>query len=179
MPPSIASMAQRPQVPEMMTQTMDVPTQAPGMFGRFKAPVMQQHTTEIPTGHTVTGGPQTMDVQQNPENPMAGIGGMGQMMPPPGAAVERMPRPSPFKSLDYPPKQSFAGQGYTVSDAGEFVRPKNPYEGERLRQNFEEKLKLPVGESRYAGDNLANPIPLQQGAADQFTQYEYVPKANF
>ena len=179
MPPSIASMAQRPQVPEMMTQTMDVPTQAPGMFGRFKAPVMQQHTTEIPTGHTVTGGPQTMDVQQNPENPMAGIGGMGQMMPPPGAAVERMPRPSPFKSLDYPPRQSFAGQGYTVSDAGEFVRPKNPYEGERLRQNFEEKLKLPVGESRYAGDNLANPIPLQQGAADQFTQYEYVPKANF
>ena len=72
MPPSVASMSQRPQVPEMMTQTMDVPTQAPGMFGRFKAPVIQQHTTQIPTGNMVMGGPQTMNVQENPQSPWYG-----------------------------------------------------------------------------------------------------------
>ena len=178
MPPAIASMAQRPQVPEMMTQTMDVPTQAPGMFGRFKAPVMQEHTTQIPTGHTVTGGPQTMNVQQNPENPMAGIGGMGQMMPAPGATVERMPRPSPFDS-NYPPSRSFAGQGYTVNNAGNFVRPKNPYSDEvgiqnRLNaQGFESDLRLPVGENRMAGDQTVNNKFAQMGAADQFTQLGY------
>ena len=182
MPPAIASMAQRPQVPEMMTQTMDVPTQAPGMFGRFKAPVMQQHTTEIPTGHTVTGGPQTMDVQQNPENPMAGIGGMGQMMPAPGAAVERMPRPSPFPENRRPPSASFAGQGYTVNDAGNFVRPKNPFrnalgtQGRLREQDFEQDFRDPVGSNPYAGVMMgegANTKIAQSGAADQFTQLGY------
>ena len=187
MPPSVASMSQRPQVPEMMTQTMDVPTQAPGIFGRFKAPVMQQHTTQIPTGHTVTGGPQTMNVQQNPENPMAGIGagypnaneaGLGgQMMPPPGAAIERMPRPSPF---DYgAPDTSFAGQGYTVNDAGNWVRPKNPYRntvgtrGALAAQSFEDDLRKPVGNPDDFPYFSSNSQVAQMGAADQFTGLGY------
>ena len=170
MPPSIASMAQRPQVPEMMTQTMDVPTQAPGMFGRFKAPVMQQHTTEIPTGHTVTGGPATMNVQQNPENPMAGVGNMGQMMPAPGAAVERMPRPSAFR-FDSIPKESLAGQGYTVNEAGEYQRPKNTYEGKGFRQMFEDRLARPLGAlSVNVGSGLVNTAEQAQ-AGDQFIGY--------
>ena len=170
MPPAIASMAQRPQVPEMMTQTMDVPTQAPGMFGRFKAPVMQQHTTEIPTGHTVTGGPATMNVQQNPENPMAGVGNMGQMMPAPGAAVERMPRPSAFR-FDSIPKESLAGQGYTVNEAGEYQRPKNTYEGKGFRQMFEDRLARPLGAlSVNVGSGLVNTAEQAQ-AGDQFIGY--------
>ena len=189
MPPSVASMAQRPQVAEMEAQTTQVPQQAPGMFGRFKAPVMTDQTTLVPTGDTVAGGPATMNVQQNPENPMAGIGmgvenahaaGLGgQMMLPPGATVERMPRPSPFNFPNQPPSRSFAGQGYTVNDAGEYVRPKNPYRNEvgtqnRLNyQDFESDLRLPVGQNRMAGDQTVNPGFAQQGATDQFTQLGY------
>ena len=95
MPPSIASLSQREQVPEM---------QPKGLFGRMK-----------PTGEMNTGPrpPSALDeqgqpvypvqnrlgegaVQQNPENPMDGLGGMGQMMKPPGAEVTRMPHPNPF-----------------------------------------------------------------------------------
>ncbi|MAN60639.1 MAG: hypothetical protein CMI60_01705 [Parvibaculum sp.] len=169
MPPAVASMAQRPQVPETMSQTMETP--APGMFGRFKQPVT--NTAQIPTGQMTTGGPATMNVQQNPENPMAGMGGMGQMMAAPGAAVERMPRPSPFASGDFTPNRSLAGQGYTVNDAGEFVRPENPYEGRQLRQDFEDRLKKPIGEDEYAGRRYGNTFTAQQGAADQFTELGY------
>jgi len=73
MPPSVASMAQRPQVPEM---------QPTGFFGRMK-----------PTGDTTTGGPQTMDVQENTRRPHEGILGVEAA---PGAEVTRIPRPGPY-----------------------------------------------------------------------------------
>jgi hypothetical protein len=174
MPPSIASLSQRPQIAEMQPQTTQVPQQAPGMFGRFKQPVMTDQTNLAPTGDNVTGGPATMNVQQNPENPMAGFGGVGQMMPSPGAEVTRMPHPSPFNSA-YPPSRSLAGQGYTVNDAGQFVRPPNPYSGAYGTQNrlnahdFETDLRKPVGEDRYAGNSRTNSAVAQMGAADQFT----------
>jgi len=175
MPEPIESMSQRPLVPEMTTQT----TPAPGMFGRFKQPV----TTQVPTGNMVMGGPQTMNVQQNAENPMAGFGaghegatpaGLGgQMMPAPGSEVTRMPRPSPFEHPTSPPSRSFAGQGYTVDDAGNFVRPPNPYSGKfglmTHAQNFETDLRKPVGEDRFAGNQRTNSAVAQMGAADQFT----------
>ncbi len=169
MPPSVASMAQRPQVPETVNQTME--SQAPGMFGRFKPPVQQ--SVQIPTGQMNMGGPQTFVPQQNAENPMAGMGGMGQMMSAPGAAVERMPRPSPFRNPKYAPNESFAGQGYTVDDAGEYVRPENPYQGRQARERFENKFKLPVGQDEYAGVTTANTANAQQGAADQFSPFNY------
>lgn len=174
MPPPVASMAQRPLVPEMTTQT----SPASGMFSRFRRPV----TTQVPTGNMVMGGPQTMNVQENPQNPMAGFGaghpdvgdtGLGgQMMSAPGAAVTREPRPSPF-ATHIPPPQSFAGQGYTVDEAGEFQRPKNPHSrGSPSFARFEEQLQKPVGEDEYAGNQRSNPKVIQQGAADQFTQFE-------
>ena len=137
MPPSIASLSQREQVPEM---------QPKGLFGRMK-----------PTGEMNTGPrpPSALDeqgqpvypvqnrlgegaVQQNPENPMDGFGGMGQMMKPPGAEVTRMPHPQPFGSgsgTDHyydgtptpAPTESLAGEGFTVDDAGNWVAPKNPH----------------------------------------------------
>lgn len=170
MPPSVASMSQRPLVPEMTTQT----TPAPGMFGRFKQPV----TTQVPTGDMVMGGSQTMNVQENPQSPMAGFGqgagystagGIESMGAPPGRAVERMPHPSPFNFADSVPNRSLAGQGYTVTDAGEYQRPKNPYEGKRLREQFEERLAAPLGAEGYAGRNHLN-TAAQAQAGDQFNR---------
>lgn len=93
MPPAIASMAQRPQVPEFMEQTMEIPTRAPGIFGRFKQPVMRTRTEDIPTGRTVMGGPQTFVPQENPQMPHQSILEQEQ---PAGAKVTRMPRPGPY-----------------------------------------------------------------------------------
>ena len=174
MPPSVASMSQRPLVPEMTTQT----SPAPGIFSRFRQPV----STQVPTGDMVMGGPQTMNVQENPQNPMAGFGaghpdasasGLGgQMMSAPGAAVERMPRPAPF-ATHIPPPQSFAGQGYTLDEAGELQRPANPHSrGSPSFARFEQQLQKPVGEDEYAGRQRANPKFKQTGAADQFTEFE-------
>jgi hypothetical protein len=170
MPPSVASMAQRPLVPEMTTQT----SPAPGMFGRFKQPV----TTQVPTGNTVMGGPQTMNVQENPQSPMAGFGegagfsthgGIESMGAPPGRAVERMPHPSPFNFADSVPNRSLAGQGYTVDHAGEFQRPKNPYEGRMNIERFEERLGAPLGVEHHAGRNHLN-TAAQAQAGDQFNR---------
>ena len=98
MPPSVASMAQRPQVPEFMEQTMQVPTRAPGMFGRFKPPVMRTRTEDIPTGQLAMGGPQTFVPQENPQMPFQSI---LEEQQPAGAQVTRMPRPGPYpESLD-------------------------------------------------------------------------------
>ena len=105
----------------------------------------------------------------HPDVGATGLG--GQMMSPPGAAVERMPRPSPFDG--YAPSESFAGQGYTVSDAGEFVPPENPFESKRYRRQFQEQLDKPVGQDAYAGDHEANSQVAQMGARDQFTQFGY------
>ena len=170
MPPSVASMAQRPLVPEMTTQT----SPAPGIFGRFKQPV----TTQVPTGNMVMGGPQTMNVQENPQSPMAGFGaghpnvstpgGIESMGATPGSAVERMPHPSPFNIPGLPPKMSLAGQGYTVDDAGEYVRPENPYQSKEVRERFEDKLAQPLGRT-IAGIRDAN-TPNQQQAGDQFNR---------
>lgn len=107
MPPSVASMAQREQIPETMTQTMQ--SQAPGMFGRFKQPVRQ--TAQIPTGQMSLGErpPSRLDsggqpvypvqnrlregaVQGNLPHPMGG----SNIGPAPGAQVTRMPRPGPY-----------------------------------------------------------------------------------
>ncbi len=180
MPPSVASMAQRPQIAEMQPQTTQVPQQAPGMFGRFKQPVMTDQTNLAPTGDNVTGGPATMNVQQNAENPMEGLGGMGQMMAAPGAQVTRMPRPQPFGSgmgTDVyfnggkvpAPTQSLAGEGYTVDDAGDWVKPPNPYESSANRQRWARDSKLPVGNYNSEGDYRINTRTAQMGAADQFT----------
>ena len=76
MPAPVASMAQRPQVPEM---------QPTGFFGRMK-----------PTGDMTTGWPQTMNVQQNPAHPLGNMMGAG---PAPGAEVTRMPRPGPYPGV--------------------------------------------------------------------------------
>jgi hypothetical protein len=170
MPPSVASMAQRPLVPEMTTQT----SPAPGIFGRFKQPV----TTQVPTGNMVMGGPQTMNVQENPQSPMAGFGaghpnvstpgGIESMGATPGSAVERMPHPSPFNIPGLPPKMSLAGQGYTVDDAGNYVRPRNPYQSDEVRERFERKLDRPLGGTN-AGISDAN-TPNQQQAGDQFNR---------
>ena len=170
MPPSVASMAQRPLVPEMTTQT----SPAPGIFGRFKQPV----TTQVPTGNMVMGGPQTMNVQENPQSPMAGFGaghpnvstpgGIESMGATPGRAVERMPHPSPFNLPTLPPKMSLAGQGYTVDDAGNYVRPRNPYQSDEVRERFERKLDRPLGGTN-AGVSDAN-TPNQQQAGDQFNR---------
>ena len=108
MPDPISSMSQRPQTPERS-----------GFFNR-------------PTGTNVTGGPQTMNVQQNAKNPMAGVGGMGQMMPPPGAQVTRMPRPSPFPVNEADQhamgefqerNPSFSGRGFEEGNTGAFGGP--------------------------------------------------------
>ena len=93
MPPAIASMAQRPQVPQFMEQTMEIPTRAPGIFGRFKKPVMRRRTEDIPTGQLGLGGPQTMNVQENPQMPFQSL--LEQQLPA-GAQVTRMPRPGPY-----------------------------------------------------------------------------------
>lgn len=171
MPPSVASMAQRPLVPEMTTQT----SPAPGMFGRFKQPV----TTQVPTGNMVMGGPQTMNVQENPQSPMAGFGaghpnvstpgGIASMGAPPGRAVERMPHPSPFNFEGSVPNRSLAGQGYTVDHAGEYQRPKNPYEERHNIERFEERLAAPLGAEGYAGRNHLN-TAAQAQAGDQFNR---------
>tara|TARA_R100001440_G_scaffold9760_1_gene18168 strand:+ start:2965 stop:3849 length:885 start_codon:yes stop_codon:yes gene_type:complete len=99
MPESIASMAQRPQVPEFMEQTMKIPTRAPGMFGRFKPPVMRTRMEDIPTGQLALGGPQTMNVQENPQLPFQSP--LEQQLPA-GAKVTRMPRPGPYAEDDDP-----------------------------------------------------------------------------
>jgi len=154
MPESVASMAQRPQVPEMQR----------GFFGRMK-----------PTGQMNLGGPQTMDVQENAQNPMAGFGtghpdalatGMGQMMTPPGAAVERMPHPSPFPKNQVP-FASFAGQGYRVDNAGEFYPPSRRL-GEDFINLHEDK---PVGTegNRVVGKPGHNTPEMAQ-AGDQFNR---------
>ena len=99
MPPAIASMAQRPQQPEMMTQQMEVQQQQPGFFGRFKQPTTEMRTTQVPTGANVVGrrpgyfanvnaGP----IQTNSPHPLGAIAAD----PAPGAQVTRMPRPGPF-----------------------------------------------------------------------------------
>ena len=116
MPPAVASMAQRPQVPETMNQTMQTP--APGMFGRFKQPVT--NTAQIPTGQMSLGErppapPQPQPqangmppmppmpsygegpVQPNAPHPMGGPLSVGQA---PGAQVTRMPRPGPYDEDD-------------------------------------------------------------------------------
>lgn len=186
-PPSISSMAQRPQIPETMMQTMQ--TQAPGMFGRFKQPVTR--TAQIPTGQMSLGGPRTMNVQQNAQNPLEGFGagvqnalssGMGEMMSPPGAEVTRMPHPSPFGDgygrdyggNEFMPGTSFAVQGYQNVN-GELVPPPHPYEGARgwhshqNRLRYDEKMSKPVGdESKYAG-TMDNTQQMAQ-AGDQFNR---------
>ena len=197
MPPSIASMAQREQIPETMTQTTQTP--APGMFGRFKQPVTD--TAEIPTGQMTLGQrpPSALDeqgqpvypvqnrlgegaVQQNPENPMDGFGGMGQMMKPPGAEVTRMPHPQPFGSgsgTDHyydgtptpAPTDSLAGEGFTVDDAGNWVAPKNPHNNWNTSgaKRWERDSQRPVGNHSSEGDHRVNSRVSQMGAADQFT----------
>ena len=161
LPPSVASMAQRPQVPEM---------QGGGFFRRPR-----------PTGQTVLGGPTTMNVQPNAPNPMAGFGtgmdnamsgGMGEMMPPPGAQIERMPHPSPFHGSTLGP--SFARQGYR-NVGGELVPPTNPYKGTpglnayRFYNDWNTKMGQPVGdESSYAGEISSNQSQAQAG--DQFNR---------
>ena len=88
---------------------------------------------------------------------------------PPGRAVERMPHPSPFSYEGRVPSKSLAGQGYTVDDAGEYVRPENPYEERGNRERFEEKLAQPLGVERFAGFNRLN-TPEQAQAGDQFNR---------
>lgn len=93
MPPAIASMAQRPQQPEMMTQQMEVQQQQPGFFGRFRQPTTTMQTTQIPTGANVVGeraGP----VQTNSPHPPGAL----VAKRPAGAQVTRMPRPGPYGS---------------------------------------------------------------------------------
>jgi len=158
MPDPIASMAQRPQVPEMRQ----------GFFGRMK-----------PTGQMNMGGPQTFVPQQNPENPMAGFGegmegatgaGIGEMMTPPGAAVERMPHPSPFPDNQVPPK-SFAGQGYSVNNSGELTKPyQSMYNDDYKYINTYDHVPLgqePQG--AIVGDSSANTVADAQ-AGDQFNR---------
>ena len=92
MPPAVASMAQRPQVPETKPHTVTYPAQ--GLFSRLRG--RQSQTYPRRTGHTVSGGPTTMDVQENPPHPMGEQFGAG---PAPGAQVERMPPPDPYSAF--------------------------------------------------------------------------------
>lgn len=146
MPDPIASMAQRPQEPEMMNQTMQTP--APGMFGRFKQPVT--NTAQIPTGQmTATGGPATMNVQQNAPHPMGGGFSIGQA---PGAQVTRAPRPGPFASTSGDPmghqgppfQTSLSGQGYYTNEEGQAVTD-NVYDRKNQRRLGNDDFDLPVG----------------------------------
>ena len=91
MPPSIASLSQRPQTPER--------------GGFFNRPTGEMTTgPRPPASQPMPPGMPPMPpgmagegpVQQSQENPMDGFGGVGQMMQPPGAQVTRTPRPSPF-----------------------------------------------------------------------------------
>lgn len=87
MPPSVASMAQRPQVPEM---------QPTGFFGRMK-PTGDMTVGQRPPVSQLPGMPPAPlsegPVQQNPPHPMGDMMGVGAA---PGAEVTRMPRPGPY-----------------------------------------------------------------------------------
>ena len=169
MPGPIASMSQREQIPETMTQTME--SQAPGMMGRFKQPVQQ--TAQIPTGQNSLGQrPATIqpngDLVNPPPPPMPGMPSGGgpvqenqsqlgsyfeQQNNAPGAQVNVAPRPGPFAPSDDDPmghsdsyQQSLSGQGYYVNDAGQDVTDHDlatstTQEGRRFRND-------PVGQSR-------------------------------
>tara|TARA_R100000951_G_scaffold103058_1_gene95483 strand:- start:35 stop:484 length:450 start_codon:yes stop_codon:yes gene_type:complete len=129
----------------------------PGMFGRFR------QEDPVPTGGTALGGPTTMNIQQNPDHPMGPQFGVGAA---PGAQVQRMPHPSPF--VGTVPSASHAGQGYTVNDAGEFVRPENPHQTKSTSEDFERRLNLPIGAPGSGGGD-ANSVAQSQ-AGDQFSR---------
>ena len=113
MPDPIASMAQRRQVPETMTQTTQTP--APGMFGRFKQP--ETNRAEIPTGQMSLGqrppAPSEQPygegaVQPNAPHPMGAQFGVGAA---PGAEVTRMPAPHPYEADDRFANEGYQGEG--------------------------------------------------------------------
>ena len=167
MPDPISSMAQRQQIPEMMTQTTQTP--APGMFGRFKQPVT--NTAEIPTGQMSLGQrpPSALDeqgqpiypvqnrqgegaVQPNQPHPMGGPNSIGQA---PGAQVTRAPRPGPFAPNDYDDpmghkgpafQQSLSGQGYYTNEQGEAVTD-NVYDRKNMSRMGNDDFDLPVGQA--------------------------------
>lgn len=160
MPPSIASMAQRQQVPEMQPR---------GLFGRMK-----------PTGDMTVGQrpPSRLDsegqpvypvqnrleegaVQQNPPHPMGDMMGAG---PAPGAEVTRMPRPGPYPgdtNLDthYPP---------TRNPSIENIRRNSPVGNIHYRNLSNPTVGSPTyGESR-GFDYFNASSPPQGSFGDQF-----------
>ena len=153
MPPAIASMAQRPQVPE---------TAPTGFLGGQR-----------PTGDMTTGGPQTMNVQENQANMGTAFEQQGHI---PGMAqVTRAPHPSPFgnreggvntgksvnpqdyeKMTEYNRQNpSFSGANFEEGNTNHMGRPEvNNFEsnsetlmdmGHRDQRGFETTAQVPGG----------------------------------
>ena len=162
MPPSVASMAQRQQVPEM---------QPSRFFGRMK-PTGEMTVGERPPSRLDSEGQPVYPVQnrlgegavqQNPPHPMGDVMGVGEA---PGAKVTRMPRPSPFPvnvADDHAmgafqrENPSFSGRGFEEGNTGAFGQPSriddrtymrvlenNPNKPDRLT-NFRPLSVIPSG----------------------------------
>ena len=156
MPPAIASMAQRPQQPEMMTQQMEVQQQQPGFFGRFRQPTTTMQSTQVPTGANVVGRrPDVFPLQDGPmqTNSPHPLGAVAAS-PAPGAQVTRMPRPGPFMDGPYgvvnsydtyapnvPSLSNFRGVHHLASD----VRPIGNHAAQGTRGNQHTQ----TGDGRY------------------------------
>jgi len=133
MPEGVASMAQRPQVPEMQPR---------GLFGRMK-PTGEMTVGQRPPVSQLPGMPPAPlsegPVQQNAPNPMGSFGTGGEhggigltQRTAPGAQVTRMPRPSPFPvnveddhamGAFQEQHPSFSGRGFEAGNRGAYGSP--------------------------------------------------------
>ena len=160
MPPVIQSMMQRPQTPETMTQTMEVPPSGP--LARYRRPDI--FTTEIPTGQMTLGQrpmeqfdvsgmansmspvpqgfpPSNYQVREQApatENLPSEIGGFHGL--PPGAGVERQMDVGPYKGGDgYTP--NYYDRNFDTSSATSSSHDDNPIGGSRSYRNLDVMLE--------------------------------------